>query len=154
MSETSSGFTIGDVTFDSVDYAEYPDELHFWRGPRRPAADIDETPEGHHVRFDAAGEICQFFIHNARVLLDHDGAIHVTLPPNGPTTVLDRETLETLLVDPAPERWGLTRSERVRWRLAPFRDLARRLSPSAAVSPRPSSPRRPRPPASRSVRRP
>jgi uncharacterized protein YuzE len=44
------------------------------------AADFDEMPEGHAVRFDADGRIIGITIVNARKLVDQDGGIRITLP--------------------------------------------------------------------------
>jgi hypothetical protein len=121
--------TIGDVTFDRVEYTAFVDEFNCWIGPTRKIVGIDETPEDHFLRFDAAGELYQFFIYPARTLLRRDGEIRVTLPGR-PTVVLTREQLEPLFVDPdegsnarANRRWlrrqrwmrrlGFTRLERL-----------------------------------------
>jgi len=47
-----------------------------------PAAGIEgeETPEGHLVRYDAAGTLAGVTILGARRILDRDGAITITLP--------------------------------------------------------------------------
>jgi uncharacterized protein YuzE len=42
--------------------------------------DVEETPEGHVVRYDEHGRIAGLTVVNARWLLDRDGAITVTLP--------------------------------------------------------------------------
>ena len=42
--------------------------------------DFDGSPEGHHTRYDATGNLVGITIVNARYLLERDGMITVTLP--------------------------------------------------------------------------
>ena len=71
---------IGNLTFDHVAYDAVGDVLYLHVGAPQPAADAEETPEGHVLRYDAHGRIAGLTIVNARWLLERDGAITVTLP--------------------------------------------------------------------------
>jgi Protein of unknown function (DUF2283) len=46
---------IGPLTFDHASYDEQGDVLYLHVGERHAAADSEETPEGHVLRFDEAG---------------------------------------------------------------------------------------------------
>lgn len=122
----SRRFAIGDVTFDRVEYSARVDELNCWIDPPRPIVGFDETPEDHHLRFDADGGLIQFFIYPARQQLDADGEIRVTLPGR-PTVALTRDELEPWMVDsddglaldagrwPRRPRWMRRREIERRW---------------------------------------
>jgi uncharacterized protein YuzE len=61
--------TIGHLTFDNATYDERGDILYLHVGERQAAADSEETPEGHVLRFDATGKIIGLTIINAKWLL-------------------------------------------------------------------------------------
>ena len=90
---------IDGVAFDRYHYDAYAGTLCLHTGPDAWATDFDETPEDHHLRFGADGALLSLAILNARLLLDRDGAIDVTLHADGPTTRLSRDVVEPLLVD-------------------------------------------------------
>lgn len=71
---------LGGVEFDNVDYDREADVLYLHVGEPRTAVDWDESPEGHHLRFGADGQLVGITIVNARWLLDEDGVIVITLP--------------------------------------------------------------------------
>lgn len=71
---------IGHLSFDHNRYDELGDVLYLHVGELQAAADGDETPEGHALRFDADGNVIGLTIINARWLLERDGEILVTLP--------------------------------------------------------------------------
>ena len=71
---------IGHLSFDHNSYDELGDVLYLHVGEPQAAADGDETPEGHALRFDADGNVIGLTIINARWLLERDGEILVTLP--------------------------------------------------------------------------
>ena len=73
--------TIANITFDNVDYDAGADVLYLHRGDPRTAVDFDESPEGHALRYDASGQLVGITIVNARWLLEQDGKIELTLPP-------------------------------------------------------------------------
>ena len=64
--------TIADIRFDNVSYDA--------KGDPRSAVDFDGSPEGHHVRFDRAGNLVGITIINAKRLLERDGKIVITVP--------------------------------------------------------------------------
>ena len=72
--------TIGHTTFDRVSYDREGDVLYLHVGDPATAVDFDASPEGHHLRFDAAGRLVGVTIVNARWLLDHDGKIRIPVP--------------------------------------------------------------------------
>jgi uncharacterized protein YuzE len=72
--------TIGDIQFDNVSYDAEGDVLYLHVGDPRSAVDFDESPEGHHVRFDAGGNLVGVTIVNAKWLLERDGKIVITVP--------------------------------------------------------------------------
>ena len=71
---------IGQLTFDHASYDGAGDVLYLHIGEPQPAAESEETPEQHLVRFDQDGNVIGLTIINAKWLLDRDGAIAVTLP--------------------------------------------------------------------------
>jgi uncharacterized protein YuzE len=71
---------IGHLTFDHATYDEVGDVLYLHIGERQAAADGEDTPEGHVLRFDASGKIIGLTIINAKWLLARDGELTVTLP--------------------------------------------------------------------------
>ena len=71
---------IDDIVFDNVSYDADGDVLYLHVGSPRTAVDFDESPEGHHVRFGPNGELVGITILNARLILEEDGKIVVTLP--------------------------------------------------------------------------
>jgi uncharacterized protein YuzE len=71
---------IGGFTFDNVSYDRERDVLYLAAGDPRRAVDFDESPEGHHLRYAADGELVGITVVNARWLVEEDGKIVVTLP--------------------------------------------------------------------------
>jgi len=71
---------LGGIEFDNVDYDREVDVLYLYVGEPSTAVDWDESPEGHHLRFGADGQLVGITIVNARWLLDEDGVIVITLP--------------------------------------------------------------------------
>lgn len=71
---------VGDTEFDNVFYDRDGDVLYLHVGSPRTAVDFDESPEGHHLRFAADGRLVGITVLNARLLLEEDGKIVVTLP--------------------------------------------------------------------------
>jgi uncharacterized protein YuzE len=72
--------TIGNLTFDHASYDAEGDVLYLHIGERQAAADSEQTPEGHVLRFAADGQVIGLTIINARWLLERDGELAVTLP--------------------------------------------------------------------------
>lgn len=72
--------TIGGIEFDNVEYDAGGDVLYLHVGDPSTAVDFDETPEGHHVRFDAEDRIIGLTLVRPKHLLETHGEIRVTLP--------------------------------------------------------------------------
>lgn len=71
---------IGNHIFDRVRYDAEGDVLYLHHGDPSTAVEFDASPEGHALRFDHGGELVGVTITNAGWLLDHDGAITLTIP--------------------------------------------------------------------------
>jgi uncharacterized protein YuzE len=71
---------IGHLSFNHATYDESGDVLYLHIGEPQAAAESEETPEGHVLRFDANGQIIGLTIINARWLLAREGELSVTLP--------------------------------------------------------------------------
>jgi uncharacterized protein YuzE len=72
--------TVADVEFDRVTYDEDADVLYLHIGDPNDAVEFDESPEGHHLRFDAAGHLVGITIVRPRWLLENDGKVTISLP--------------------------------------------------------------------------
>ena len=72
--------TTGGIEFDRVVYDAKGDVLYLHVGEPRSAVDFDASPEGHHTRYDAEGKLVGLTVLNARLILEEDGKIVVTLP--------------------------------------------------------------------------
>lgn len=72
--------TIGDITFDRVQYDSEGDVLYLHVGDPSRAVDFDETPEGHAVRLDREGTVVGLTLVRPKRLLERDGEMRVTLP--------------------------------------------------------------------------
>jgi uncharacterized protein YuzE len=70
----------GGIEFDNVFYDREADVLYLHIGESRTAVDWGESPEGHHLRFGANGQLVGITVVNPRWLLERDGRIVVTLP--------------------------------------------------------------------------
>ncbi|HEX8958246.1 MAG TPA: DUF2283 domain-containing protein [Solirubrobacterales bacterium] len=72
--------TIADVAFDRVRYDADADVLYLHRGAPGDAVAFDESPEGHHLRFDGSGELVGVTIVRPLWLLENEGKVTITLP--------------------------------------------------------------------------
>lgn len=72
--------TIGDTTFDRVEYDARGDVLYLHVGDPDRAVAFDETPEGHALRFDRDGTLVGLTLVRPKRLLERDGDLRVTLP--------------------------------------------------------------------------
>jgi uncharacterized protein YuzE len=73
--------TIAGVEFDHVVYDRDADVLYLQVGsPPQTAADFDESPEGHYLRYDERGALMGVTIVNARRIFEREGTIAITLP--------------------------------------------------------------------------
>lgn len=84
---------IGNITFDRVHYDAGGDVLYLHRADPQDAVDFDASPEGHALRFNAAGELIGVTIIRPRWSLEHEGTITITLP--------ERFTVEAAALDEA-----------------------------------------------------
>ena len=71
--------TIGHVTFDRVRYDNGGDVLYLHRADPSDAVDFDESPEGHHLRFDPDGRLVGVTIVRPQWLLEKEGNVTITL---------------------------------------------------------------------------
>jgi uncharacterized protein YuzE len=74
--------TIAGTRFDEHEYDERGDVLYLSVGPAREATRTIATPEGHAVDYDDTDAVIGMVLVNVRFLLERDGAITVTLPPD------------------------------------------------------------------------
>jgi uncharacterized protein YuzE len=74
--------TIAGTSFDQHEYDERGDVLYLSVGTPREGARTTATPEGHAVDYDEAGVVIGMVLVNVRFILERDGAITVTLPPD------------------------------------------------------------------------
>jgi uncharacterized protein YuzE len=65
--------SVGPHTFDNVSYDAEADVLYLHMGDPSTAVDLDESPEGHALRFDADGNLVGVTILNAKLLIERDG---------------------------------------------------------------------------------
>ena len=72
--------TVGNTTFDHVDYDSDADVLYLHAGDPSAAVDFDESPEGHALRFDAQGHLVGITIVGARKLLERGDRLVITVP--------------------------------------------------------------------------
>jgi uncharacterized protein YuzE len=72
--------TIGPFDFDNVFYDVDGDVLYLHKGDPASAVDFDESPEGHALRFDGVGNLVGVTVLNAKLLLDRDGELKITVP--------------------------------------------------------------------------
>ncbi len=74
--------TIAGTSFDHHEYDERGDVLYLSVGPPREAFRTVATPEGHAVDYDESGAVIGMVLVDVRFLLDRDGAVMVTIPPD------------------------------------------------------------------------
>jgi len=86
--------TIANVTFDRVRYDAESDVLYLHNAEPSDAVRFDESPEGHHLRFDRTGRLVGITIVNPRWLLENEGEVSITLPER---ISLDRRSLNAAL---------------------------------------------------------
>jgi uncharacterized protein YuzE len=74
--------TIAGTSFDQHEYDERGDVLYLSVGSPREAARTIATPEGHAVDYDESGAVIGMVLVNVRFLVERDGSVTVTLPPD------------------------------------------------------------------------
>jgi uncharacterized protein YuzE len=73
--------TIGDTTFDHVDYDAAVDVLYLHVGDPSTAVEFDESPEGHALRFDADGRLIGLTLVGAgQLVAGGSGRVLITTP--------------------------------------------------------------------------
>jgi uncharacterized protein YuzE len=72
--------TIDGLVFERANYDADSDVLYLTRGESNMAADAVLTPEGHGVRYGPDGEVIGVTIINAKLLLERDGHLTITVP--------------------------------------------------------------------------
>ena len=80
MSSEHPAITVGGVTFDHVNYDSDADVLYRHVGDPASAVDFDESPDGHHLRFDEAHHLVGITMVGIRQDLDAGRKITVTIP--------------------------------------------------------------------------
>jgi uncharacterized protein YuzE len=73
--------TIAGISFDHHRYDARGDVLYLNVGTPRPAAGGFETVEGHGIHYDESGAVIGLTLLNVRYLLERDGSLALTLPP-------------------------------------------------------------------------
>ena len=71
---------INGLVFNRANYDADGDVLYLARGETTEASDAALTPEGHGIRYDGQGHVIGVTIINARLLLDRDGHVTITMP--------------------------------------------------------------------------
>jgi uncharacterized protein YuzE len=87
--------TIAGTSFAQHQYDERGDVLYLNVGPPREAARTIATPEGHAVDYDETGAVIAITLVNIQFLLDRDGMLTLSLPPEH----IAAETLAPVLAD-------------------------------------------------------
>lgn len=78
--QSKTTVTIGGIEFDRVVYDREADVLYLHVGDPSTAVDYDGTAEGDHTRYGPDGSLVGLTILNARLRLEQDGEIVLTLP--------------------------------------------------------------------------
>jgi len=86
--------TIAGIEFEGVRYDANADVLYLHIGDPGDAVEFDESPEGHHLRFDANGRLVGVTIVRPRWLLESEGKVTISLPE---TVSLRRDSLNSVL---------------------------------------------------------
>jgi uncharacterized protein YuzE len=79
--------TVAGITFDNVSYDSEADVLYLHIGDPTTAVAFEESPEGHALRLDAAGNIVGITLLRPRHLMARDEPIVVTIPPLKPAPI-------------------------------------------------------------------
>ena len=80
MSTDIGPITIGAILFDRVRYDREADVLYLHVGDPSSAVDFDESPEGHHLRFDSDGRLVGVTMVGVGRDLEAGRQITVTVP--------------------------------------------------------------------------
>jgi uncharacterized protein YuzE len=88
--------TIAGITFDNVVYDADADVLYLHVGDPRTAVAFEESPEGHALRLDAAGNVVGITLVRPRHLMTSGEPMVVTIPARKPSPI-DPTILSTAL---------------------------------------------------------
>lgn len=80
MSVDDLQITIAGVSFNRVSYDAEADVLYLHVGDPSTAVEFDESPEGHHLRFDGAGRLVGITLVGVQRDLEAGRRVIVTLP--------------------------------------------------------------------------
>ena len=80
MSVDGLQITIAGVSFDRVRHDAEADVLYLHAGDPSTAKDFDESPEGHHLRFDSEGRLVGITLVGVRRDLEAGHRVTVTVP--------------------------------------------------------------------------
>lgn len=72
--------SVGPYTFDNVSYDAEAGVLYLHMGDPSTAADCDESPEGHALRFNVEQNLVGVTIVGVKRLLEQDGKVTITVP--------------------------------------------------------------------------
>jgi len=87
--------TIAGVPFDHHHYDERGDVLYLNVGEPRPASRGLETEDGHAIHYDENGAVIGLTLLNVRRMLERDGTLKLTLPPEHLAAEALRPMLDT-----------------------------------------------------------
>jgi uncharacterized protein YuzE len=73
--------TIAGIPFDHHHYDERGDVLYLNVGQPRASARGLETPDGHAIHYDESGAVIGLTLLNVRQILEREGRLTLTLPP-------------------------------------------------------------------------
>ncbi|HEY6468324.1 MAG TPA: DUF2283 domain-containing protein [Candidatus Dormibacteraeota bacterium] len=88
--------TIAGITFDNVLYDPEGDVLYLHVGDPKTAVAFDESPEGHALRLDSAGNIVGITLVRPRHVMARGETVVVTIPAQQPA-VIDPSVLSAAL---------------------------------------------------------
>lgn len=72
--------TIAGITFDNNEYDSTGDVLYLNVGSPDDAIEFDDTPEGHNVGWNAAGQLVSIALLHPRSILAKHGKLEITIP--------------------------------------------------------------------------
>lgn len=89
---------IGPHEFDYVDWDEESDVLYLAKGKPQAVPGLHASPEGHHLRMEANGELQAVTLVGPRGIFEQEGRVLVSLPDGTP---LGEADVANLVLSPA-----------------------------------------------------